>query len=181
MKIKKIAQSIGVLGKILNTKSTSQENTYSCDYLNNKFDSKGNSVSTSRHFGSPTISTNSTTLENIGVAPTNLTVNNDDSTVIIFAKVGGLYNSSNSYGIVFDVNMDKTTFSSSGSKSIASANLRGNWSTDGTLKCEFIDMFIFKNVPKGEHNFYMYWATNDSSATAYSGYYAGISMTAIEL
>ena len=36
-KIKKIATSIGVLGKILNTKSTSQENTYSCDYLNSKF------------------------------------------------------------------------------------------------------------------------------------------------
>lgn len=36
-KIKKIAQSIGVVGKILNSESTSQENTYSCDYINKKF------------------------------------------------------------------------------------------------------------------------------------------------
>lgn len=33
-KIKKIAKSIGVVGKILNSKSTSAENTYSCDYIN---------------------------------------------------------------------------------------------------------------------------------------------------
>ena len=35
MRIKKIAQSIGVIGKVLNAKSTSQVNTYSCDYINN--------------------------------------------------------------------------------------------------------------------------------------------------
>ena len=34
MKIKKIATSIGVLGKILNSKSTSKQDTYSCDYIN---------------------------------------------------------------------------------------------------------------------------------------------------
>lgn len=33
-KIKKIATSIGILGKILNSKSNSTENTYSCDYIN---------------------------------------------------------------------------------------------------------------------------------------------------
>lgn len=33
-KIRKIATSIGALGKVLNSKSTSQENTYSCDYIN---------------------------------------------------------------------------------------------------------------------------------------------------
>lgn len=38
MRIKKIATSIGVLGKILNSKSSSKQDTYSCDYLNNKFD-----------------------------------------------------------------------------------------------------------------------------------------------
>ena len=34
-KIKKIATSIGVLGKVLNSKSASQIDTYSCDYINN--------------------------------------------------------------------------------------------------------------------------------------------------
>lgn len=34
MKIKKIATSIGVLGKILNSKSSSKQDTYSCDYIN---------------------------------------------------------------------------------------------------------------------------------------------------
>ena len=34
MKIKKIATSIGVLGKVLNSKSASQIDTYSCDYIN---------------------------------------------------------------------------------------------------------------------------------------------------
>ena len=33
-KIKKIQTSIGVLGKILNNKSTSTNDTYSCDYIN---------------------------------------------------------------------------------------------------------------------------------------------------
>ena len=33
-KIKKIATSIGVLGKILNSKSSSKQDTYSCDYIN---------------------------------------------------------------------------------------------------------------------------------------------------
>lgn len=35
MKIKKIAQSMGVVAKILNSYSTSKENTYSCEYINN--------------------------------------------------------------------------------------------------------------------------------------------------
>ena len=39
-KIKKIATSIGVLGKILNAKSDSTENAYSCDYLNNQLSNK---------------------------------------------------------------------------------------------------------------------------------------------
>lgn len=34
MRIKKIATSIGVLGKILNSKSSSKQDTYSCDYIN---------------------------------------------------------------------------------------------------------------------------------------------------
>lgn len=34
MRIKKIAQSIGVIGKILNARSTSQTDTYSCNYIN---------------------------------------------------------------------------------------------------------------------------------------------------
>lgn len=38
MRIKKIATSVGVLGKILNSKNSSNQDTYSCDYLNNKFD-----------------------------------------------------------------------------------------------------------------------------------------------
>lgn len=37
MRIKKIATSIGVLGKILNSKSSSKQDTYSCDYINNNF------------------------------------------------------------------------------------------------------------------------------------------------
>lgn len=40
-KIKKIAQSIGVLGKVLNAKSNSKENTYSCDYLNQNYITAG--------------------------------------------------------------------------------------------------------------------------------------------
>lgn len=34
MKIRKIATSIGVVGKILNSKTTSDKDTYSCDYIN---------------------------------------------------------------------------------------------------------------------------------------------------
>ena len=34
MKIRKIANSIGVIGKILNSKTTSDKDTYSCDYIN---------------------------------------------------------------------------------------------------------------------------------------------------
>ena len=33
-RIKKVEQSIGVLGKVLNTQSSSNQDTYSCDYIN---------------------------------------------------------------------------------------------------------------------------------------------------
>lgn len=36
MKIKKISQAFGVIGKVLSAKSTSTKDTYSCDYLNKK-------------------------------------------------------------------------------------------------------------------------------------------------
>lgn len=36
MRIKKESKSVGVLGKILNLFSNSKEDTYSCDYINNK-------------------------------------------------------------------------------------------------------------------------------------------------
>lgn len=35
MKIKKVSQAIAVVGKVLNSKSTSTQDTYSCDYINN--------------------------------------------------------------------------------------------------------------------------------------------------
>ena len=34
-KIKKVSQTIAVIGKVLNSKSTSTQDTYSCDYINN--------------------------------------------------------------------------------------------------------------------------------------------------
>lgn len=37
MRIRKIAESVGVLGKILNSKSNSKENTYSSDYIEKNF------------------------------------------------------------------------------------------------------------------------------------------------
>ena len=37
MRIRKIATSVGILGKILNSKSSSKQDTYSCDYINNNF------------------------------------------------------------------------------------------------------------------------------------------------
>lgn len=38
MKIKKKEQSVGILGKITSLFSNSKTDTYSCDYINNKFD-----------------------------------------------------------------------------------------------------------------------------------------------
>jgi len=41
-RIKKIAQSIGVLGKVLNSQTTSSQDTYSCDYINGIVESGSN-------------------------------------------------------------------------------------------------------------------------------------------
>lgn len=35
MKIKKVSQATAVVGKVLNSKSTNTQDTYSCDYINN--------------------------------------------------------------------------------------------------------------------------------------------------
>lgn len=46
MRIRKIATSIGVLGKILNSKSSSKQDTYSCDYINNMIKKFNGSITT---------------------------------------------------------------------------------------------------------------------------------------
>lgn len=50
MKIRKVAQSVGVLGKILNLFSNSNKDTYSCDYLNNNDTYSTNEIKTNKRW-----------------------------------------------------------------------------------------------------------------------------------
>lgn len=43
-KIKKVSQAIAVIGKVLNSKSTSTQDTYSCDYINNELEPINNNI-----------------------------------------------------------------------------------------------------------------------------------------
>lgn len=169
-----------IKNKILNQKTTSETDAYSCSYINNITSQGGYGTKISR-FSSSTVSTASTNFKDIGAQPVTLDVKKDKSTVLIFAKAGGIYSSNLGYEVFFDMIMDNNTYSTSGPKAFLSADYRGNITSDGSLKVPFFDMFVFTNVPKGNHNFTLCWKTQDGISTAYSGYYASVSLTAIEL
>ena len=77
--------------------------------------------------------------------------------------------------------MDNTTNSTSGTKSTNSGDWRANWTTDGSSKVVFSNIFVFTNVAKGQHTFQVMWSSSDNNVTAYTGYYANRSMTIVEL
>ncbi|MCR5145980.1 MAG: hypothetical protein K6B70_01330 [Clostridia bacterium] len=71
--------------------------------------------------------------------------------------------------------------SKSGAKKTNAADWRANWTTDGSSKVVFSNIFVFQNVPKGQHSFDVIWSSMDNNVTAYTGNYASRTMTIVEL
>ena len=110
-----------------------------------------------------------------------ITTKKASSTVLAFVSIGGLYTSNTGYDISFDLKMDNTTYSSSGAKRTNAGDWRANMATDGSKKIRFNEVYIFNNVPKGQHTFDIYWNSGSDSVVAYTGNYATRNMTLVEI
>lgn len=110
-----------------------------------------------------------------------LYIQKDNSKVLVFVTVGGLYNNNTGYGIAFDVQMDNSVLSASGKQYAGSANWGGNMLTDGTRRVQFTGLFVFNNVSKGTHNFRIMWGSDNNSVTATIGAWGSSQMQIIEI
>lgn len=127
------------------------------------------------------VSVKNANFETLSGLVSNFTTKKSNSTVLVFVTVGGLYNDNTGYDISFTVRMDDTTNATSGVKGTNNADWRANWSTDGSTKVRFSDMFVFTGVSKGQHSFVIRWSSNNNNVTAYTGNYAKRSMTIVEI
>lgn len=102
------------------------------------------------------------------------------SAVLIYFKIGGLWNTDTGYGIRIKTVMDDT-IDCENYMAISPAVWAGNWSTDGARRIEASHIFVFKNVTPGTHNFKFYWASNNNNVTAYFGAYAIMTAVTFEI
>lgn len=102
-------------------------------------------------------------------------------TVLLFLKVGSVWNTNLGYGIGFSIDMDGVRYPDNGAQVIAPVNWSGNFSADGTSRvCETL-VFIFKNVTPGTHTFKPVWSSTNNNVTSNIGQYGTVFLTAIEL
>jgi len=120
----------------------------------------------------------SSTYSNLGNAKT-LEVKKGN-TVVVMARVGGLYISNTGYAIVIDAYADDTTASSTGA-----ANIYPSWTSPAMSsnadKTEATLCFCFTGLSKGNHTFRLKWRTNNSAATGYIGQYGGAQIVLFEV
>lgn len=102
------------------------------------------------------------------------------SVVLIYFKIGGLWNTDTGYGIEIKMVMDDTT-DCDNVMSISPASWGQDWSTDGARRIETSHLFVFKNVTPGTHNFKFYWTSNNDNVTAYFGAYAQMTAVTFEI
>lgn len=101
--------------------------------------------------------------------------------IIVFLKIGGLYNSNNGYSIQVDIKVDNTTTSTSGTFSISPGWLGTNIDTTGSSLAYVTNMFYFTDLENGLHTFQLQWRSSNSSITSYMAAYGGYDLTIFEL
>ena len=118
------------------------------------------------------------TFSNLGSAKT-LEVKKGN-TVVVMARVGGLYISNTGYAIVIDAYADDTTASSTGA-----ANMYTSWTypamSGDANRTEATLCFCFTGLSKGNHTFRLKWRTNNSAAIGYMGQYGGAQIVLFEV
>ncbi len=102
------------------------------------------------------------------------------NTVVVMARVGGLYISNTGYSIVIDAYADDTTASSTGA-----ANMYTSWTypamSGDANRTEATLCFCFTGLSKGNHTFRLKWRTNNSAAIGYMGQYGGAQIVLFEV
>ena len=101
--------------------------------------------------------------------------------VMVILTVGGVYNTNTGYTAFFDIQVDKSTYSTSGEKSATPADWGSNWSQGSDARTRNTMIFFFTGLSVGQHNFRPTWRSGNSSVTATIGAYARISMQIVEL